>query len=255
MSGRALAVFLFLLFCLPGRAEEMAAGISRDKIEINSRFAGTEVAIFGSVQPGIGEIVQGRRARDIVIVVRSDRMSVATVRRKERVGPVWMNRQAQQFPNVPGFYFVASSRPLAAIAAPEVLAQFEIGVARIGARPGAGSGEAPTSFRKALLEARAGADMYSQHEGAVTFMSDSLFRTTLALPPNVPSGNLRVLVYAFDKGRITSSSAMTLYIDKTGIERTLSVFALEQPLAYGLAAVFLSVLAGFAAAMAFRERH
>jgi hypothetical protein len=41
---------------------------------------------------------------------------------------------------------------------------------------------------------------------------------------------------------------MTLYIDKTGIERRLSDLAHYEPWLYGLAAVFLSAFAGFVAA-------
>jgi len=50
---RHLAATLAMLAILVAAsdAEELAAGISRDKIEINSRFTGTEVAVFGSVEP------------------------------------------------------------------------------------------------------------------------------------------------------------------------------------------------------------
>jgi hypothetical protein len=48
---------------------------------------------------------------------------------------------------------------------------------------------------------------------------------------------------------------MTLFIDKSGIERQLTEFAQMAPIAYGLAVVFISVLAGFLASVAFRDRH
>lgn len=254
MRNAACALLLLLLAVPSLRAEELAAGISRDKIEINSRFTGTDVAIFGSVEPAIGEVVQGDRSRDIVVVVRSDRLSRAVVRRKEPVGPLWVNREVQAFDNVPEFYFVASSRPLADIAAPAVLQQFELGVGQVDMGRPFGAGRATQAFRDAFLGARAAQQMYSQHEGAVTFMSPTLFRTTLALPPNVPSGNLRVTVYAFRDGRITSSNAMTLFIDKTGIERALSDFSVREPLLYGLSALLVAVSAGLLAAAAFQNR-
>jgi hypothetical protein len=55
-----LTALLFLLLPFTASSEEVAAGISRDKIEINSSFKGTEVAIFGSVEAAIGEVVEGR---------------------------------------------------------------------------------------------------------------------------------------------------------------------------------------------------
>ena len=240
---------LMLLACRGAHAEELAAGISRDKIEINSRFTGTEVAIFGSVEPAIGEVVQGNRSRDIIIVVRSDRSSRALVRRKEPVGPLWVNRDVLSFAEVPEFYLLAE------IAEPSVLQQFQLGVAQLDTGPSFGVALDAAAFRQAFLQARVADQLYSQHEGAVTFMSPTLFRTTLALPPNVPSGNLRVTVYAFRNGQITSSSSMTLFIDKTGIERALSDFSQREPLLYGLSALVVAVMAGLLAAAVFQNRH
>jgi uncharacterized protein (TIGR02186 family) len=249
-----LALVLSSALWLPAWAEELAAGISRDKIEINSRFTGTEVAIFGSVEPAAGEVVQENRARDIIVVVRSDRASQATVRRKEAVGPIWVNRDFQTLPDVPAFYFVASNRTLAGIAAPDVLAQFQLGFSNLDT--GSQSGvRTRVAFRQAFLDAQAAAQLYAQHEGAVTFMSPSLFRTTVALPPNVPAGNLRVTVYAFKDGEVTSSNSMTLFIDKTGIERVLSDLSRREPLLYASAVLVVAIGAGLAAAAAFRHRH
>ena len=45
---RVLTAVLFLLLPFTASSEEVAAGISRDKIEINSSFKGTEVAIFAT---------------------------------------------------------------------------------------------------------------------------------------------------------------------------------------------------------------
>lgn len=255
-----MKLMIALLLCLSfgqasvARAEELAAGISRDQIEITSNFTGAEVVIFGAIENEIGASIPSTEKRDIVVVVRSDRLSVATVRKKERMGPIWVNREARQFAGVPGFYFVASSRPLKDIASTQVLQQFELGFDNLSIGPAPGTIGGPPSFRKAFVEARTRSELYGQHEGGVTFMSGSLFRTTASLPPNVPSGNLRVLVYAFSNGQVTSSNSMTLFIDKSGVERQLSELALFWSVPYGLAAVLFSVLAGFLAFVVFRER-
>ena len=136
-----------------------------------------------------------------------------------------------------------------------MLKQFELGLDNLAMGPAPGSIGGPANFRKAFVNSRVQSELYGQHEGAVTFMSSSLFRTTTALPPNVPAGNLRVLVLAFKQGHVVSSNTMTLFIDKTGIERGLSDFAQFWPAIYGLMAVMFSVLAGFLASVAFRERN
>ena len=250
-------VFLLVLALLSAsavaRAEDLAAGISRDKIEITSSFTGTDIVVFGALESESGAALPATELRDVVVVIRSDKPYLVTVRKKERVGPIYMNRDAQSFAGVPGFYFLASTRPLSEIAADEILEQFELGLDRIAIGPAPGSVGGRREFRDALLRSRSRHDLYSQHEGAVSFLSGSLFRTTVALPPNVPAGNLKVLVYSFSDGQVTSSNSMTLFIDKTGIERRLTEFAHDEPALYGFVAVILSVLAGFLASLAFRE--
>lgn len=255
MRAFLILVALLLMSLMYARAEELAAGISRDKIEINSSFTGTDVVVFGAIESEAGESLADGSRRDIVVVIRSDRSSIATVRKKELAGPIWINRETRQFAGVPGFYFVASSRPLKDIAQDSVLQQFELGLDHLAVGPAPGTIGGPPDFRKAFLSSRLDSDMYGQHEGAVTFMSGSLFRTTAALPPNVPAGNLRVLVYAFKDGRVVSSNSMTLFVDKTGIERQLSDFAQFWPLLYGFVAVLFSMSAGLAGFFAFSSRN
>jgi uncharacterized protein (TIGR02186 family) len=251
----AVLAFVALLGAGAARAEDLAAGISRDKIEITSSFTGTDIVVFGAIENEEGQALPATEMRDIVVVIRSDKPYFVTVRKKERVGPIFMNRDEQRFAGVPGFYFLSSTRPLREIAPAEVLDQHELGLDRIVLGPAPGTVGGPREFREALLRNRIRDDLYSQHEGAVSFLSGSLFRTTVALPPNVPAGHLRVMVYAFSNQQLTSSSTMTLYIDKTGIERRLSDFAHFEPELYGIIAVLLSGLAGFLASLPFRNRH
>lgn len=254
---RAALIFAAMVVALLGSrafAEDLAAGISRDTIEITSSFTGTDIVVFGAIENEAGEAIPATERRDVVVVVRSDRPYSVNVRKKEKVGPIWVNRDQRRFVGVPGFYFVASTRPLKDIAGADVLDQFEIGVNRLGFGAARGLVGNQQEFRQAILRTKTREELYSQHEGGVSFVSGSLFRTTVALPPRVPSGNLKVLVYAFAQGQVTSSNSMTLFIDKTGIERRLSEFARYRPWLYGFAAVFLSAFAGFAAAQ-IRGRH
>lgn len=253
-AARILALIAAAFVCGRAAAEDLAAGISRDKIEITSSFTGTDIVVFGAIENEAGESLPLTERRDVVVVVRSDRPYAVNVRKKEQVGPIWVNRDQRRFVGVPGFYFVASTQPLKNIASADVLQQFEIGMSRLAIGPAPGSVGGPQDFRQAILRTKERDGLYSQHEGGVSFVSGSLFRTTVALPPRVPSGNLKVLVYAFAQGQVTSTNSMTLFIDKTGIERRLSDFAHNEPWFYGLSAVLLSAFAGFAAAQ-IRRRH
>jgi uncharacterized protein (TIGR02186 family) len=237
------------------RGEDLAAGVSRDKIEITSNFTGTDVVVFGAIENDLGEALPATEARDVVIVIRSDKPYVATVREKARMGPIWINQKSRRFSGVPGFYFLASTRALKEIAGPDRLEELELGLDKLALGPAPGSIGGPREFREAIVRAKSRGGLYSEHEGGISFLSGSLFRTTVALPANVPTGNLKVLVYVFSRGEVSSSNSMTLYVEKTDIERQLSEMAHGMPVLYGFAAVLLSGLAGFLASLAFRVRN
>ena len=256
MKFRAsLFAAIIILAPMTARAEDLAAGISRDTVEITSSFTGTDVVVFGAIESESGEALPATEPRDVVVLIRSDKPYTVTVRHKERVGPIWVNQDMRRFVGVPGFYFVASTRPLKEIASAETLEQLEVGLNHLALGPAPGAIGGPRAYREAIVRAKMRAGLYGEHQGGVSFLSGSLFRTTVALPANVPAGNLKVLVYVFSHGQVSSSNSMTLFIDKTGLERRLSDFARNDPVFYGAAAVLLSAFAGFLASLAFRERH
>ena len=95
-----------ILATLPVQAQApMVADISERRIGIDSGFKGTELLLFGSLsEPG-----------DVVIVVKGPSQEL-TVRRKSRIAGIWVNAESLTFEDAPGFYVVASNRPLDEIA-------------------------------------------------------------------------------------------------------------------------------------------
>lgn len=250
---RALAALTALLLLAPlARAEELAAGLSKDDIKISSSFTGTDLVLFGAIESegaAIGTVTD----RDVVVVVRGPSTAV-TVRRKERLGPIWINRDQRRFVGVPGFYFVASTKPLKDIGDEATLDRYHLGLSHLDFNPPRGTVMPPSDYRDAVLRAKSRGELYSEHAGGVVFISGSLFRTTIALPSNLPSGTYDVNVYLFRKREIVTAFSTPLRIGKTGLERWLFKFATGLPWAYGLVAVVLAALAGWASAIIFRQR-
>ena len=100
---RALLLVLgFALSLAPAaKAEPLVADLSESVVKITTGFTGTKVLLFGAIKE------QGK----IVVVVEGPRHSL-TVRRKQRVAGIWVNRAEVQFDDVPSFYQVLSSDPL-----------------------------------------------------------------------------------------------------------------------------------------------
>jgi hypothetical protein len=76
-----------LLIATPATAaEDVVSGLSQDQIEINSSYTGSDIVVFGTI-----ERPAAPSGRDIVVVVRGPDTDI-TVRRRDRVAGVWINR-------------------------------------------------------------------------------------------------------------------------------------------------------------------
>ena len=73
---------------------------------------------------------------------------ISTVRRRDRVAGIWINHDAASLNGMPAYYYLASTRPLSAIAAAATLARYGIGVGRSGARQRAAAIMIPSLFAR-----------------------------------------------------------------------------------------------------------
>lgn len=236
-----------LLLALPARAEDIVSGLDRDVIEITSNYTGSNIVVFGTVERS-GALT----GRDIVIVVRGPGSDM-TVRRRDRIAGVWINRAAARLEGMPTYYYLASTQPLAKIAPPDVLARYGIGVR--GLEPASVYSHHDTEpFREAALRQLTRSGLYREAPGSIDFLSENLFRTRVRVPSDVTQGQYNVEVYLFRDGDVVSAQSTPLFIDQTGIERRLFNFAHRNPFGYGLATVLMALLLGWLSSMVFRRQ-
>src|SRR5262249_12961921 len=156
-----LGSLLSLLLLTPmGRAEELAAGLSKDDIKISSSFTGTDLVLFGAIESEGGAAISNVQDRDVVVVVRGPATAVI-VRRKERLGPIWINRDQRRYSGVPGFYFVASTKPLKDIGDQATLERYHLGLQHLDFSPPPGTVMAPSDYRGAVVRAKSRGELYS----------------------------------------------------------------------------------------------
>ena len=152
LKRRLQPVLAALTLCLCGssvRAQDLVSGLSTDLIQITSNFNGTDIVMFGAIE-AMGEITASKD-QDLVIVIRGPPVDM-TVRRKERVFGVWINREQIQLSGMPGYYFLASTRPIDDIATLPTLQRFRLGTANLEANVrGASSPEEAVAFRAAAV--------------------------------------------------------------------------------------------------------
>jgi uncharacterized protein (TIGR02186 family) len=240
-----LAALLLLSF--PARAEDLVSGISQDLIQITSNYTGTAIVVFGAIErPASSE------GRDIVVVVRGPDTPM-TVRRRDRVAGIWVNRDAAKFGGLPSYYYLASTRPVAKLATPAALARYGLGIQHL--IPSSISSHHPAEpFLEAARRHLKKVGLYAEAPGSIDFLSETLFRTRVPVPAGVARGQYNVEVYLLRDGSVVSAQSTPLFIDQTGVERRLFNFAHRAPLSYGLTAILMAVWMGWVSVLLFRRR-
>lgn len=237
----------------PDYPEKLEIGISTDEIAIASDFRGVDLTIFGAIEdydPSL--LAQGKY--DIVVALEGPKDN-ATVRKKERVFGIWVNRRSMTFELVPESYSLSSTRDVETIAPEAALNGVGVGIQHIRLSPIGyiGDGSNLTEFRDAFRRLKESGGYYQRDPGGVQFISASLFKATVKLPASVPNGTHVVRAHLFRDGFFISEKALPLRVMKTGIEQMISNAAYENSLAYGIFAVVLAVLTGWLASVMFRK--
>lgn len=246
--GVALAVVLSLAAAAPSaRSAGLVADLSDHLVAITTAFSGTEVLLFGALET-VGS--------EVAVVVRGPARE-ETVRRKSRVGFLWLNTHALTFREVPLYYAVGASRPLTDLAPAAELARYQIGLANLRlepAHPHSVSSRTAEAFRNGLVRNRLATGLFSDRVAKVAFLGDRLFRTTVDFPANVRPGSYQVRVFELRDGRVVGAQNSTLVISRIGLEADIFSLAQESSAIYGVASVLLAIAAGWVANAIFRKR-
>ncbi len=243
---KAALTLLLSLVAASARADDvpLVADLSSHLVAITSGFTGTDILLFGSTDgPG-----------DIVVVVRGPAGDV-NIRRKERLGPIWVNASSVTAHDAPSYYRMASSRPLNEFVSDQLKERYQLGLAnlRLNTSDEKFSADEMAQFRTALVRLKTADGLYGEDLGAVNMMSNRLFRTELHFPANVPTGTYLVEVYLFREGAVTSAEIVPFTVSKLGIGADVYDFAQNYGALYGLFAVLIAIVAGYAASAAFKR--
>ncbi|MBF9029074.1 hypothetical protein HKCCE3408_01585 [Rhodobacterales bacterium HKCCE3408] len=248
MKPLVIALCLVLGLAQPGATEEIVAGLSQDEISITANFDGSEILVFGAVSrdapiPDTGEL-------GVVITVEGPSRPVA-VRRKERIAGIWVNVETAEIDSAPTFYAVATNAPFDevmsavedlrhGVSVPEAIRAVDVGV------------QNPVDFTRALVRIRSDQGYYQLREHAVTVREQTLFDTRFRLPANLTEGDYRARIFLTRDRQVISMFETDIAVRKVGLERVIYTLAHERPLAYGILALVIAVLSGWAASAAFQ---
>lgn len=211
------------------------ADISSHKIEIHSGFTGTQLLLFGARnEPG-----------DIIVAIRGPEHDLI-IRKKERIAGLWVNRNEKRFDHTPHYYAVSSSKELGDVRQQNLFAQLGIDSP---VRPLADTDE----FHTALNHILGSQGLYSDSQGEISFMGETLFKAVFNFPDNLPRGTYLAETYLISDGMLSGVQIIPVQVFKTGFDAFLYDAAHRYSLWYGLFCVTLAVSSGWFANWLFRR--
>jgi uncharacterized protein (TIGR02186 family) len=234
--------FVFLICLLiaafaPERssAAPLVGDLSNYRINIDSSFNGTRIFLFGTRND----------TGDIVVVVRGPEKDYI-VRKKEQIAGIWVNRDRMKFFDVPDFYAIASSKPLNDIEQANVFRQLGIGLEHLLVPPLTPKWQEKfTTFSEAFLRQQKERRRYKADTTNIQFMAETLFKTTIEFPDNIPPGNYTAEIYLLNGGDVTGMQSIPISVVKSGLDAFLYSYAHDHPAFYGISAIVMALSIGW----------
>jgi uncharacterized protein (TIGR02186 family) len=246
---------LLLVAALPlalGAAKpRLVPDVSENRIEIQYSFTGADLLLFGAILYPGGRVPTEQA--DIAVVVKGP-LQPLVVREKKKVAGIWMNVESTRFRSAPSFYAVASSRPLAQLVDERAAAIYELGLQNLQLSPGPGQpADVQRRFEAGFVDLMQRRHVYVEDPHGVQITDGVLYRGRVTIPAQVPVGNYTAETFLIKDGRVIAGAVRDIRIEKRGFERFVAKAASRWSLVYGLVAVALSLLFGWAAAVFFRR--
>lgn len=221
----------------------LTAQLSTRTVEISTGFTGASVLVFGATDRTIGD-------GDDILVVAWGPPQPIVVRRRINVLGFWINGPAAWFPEVPGFYAIAGTRPAWQILPEEARQAARLGLDNLSLRA---IGQQAPAFRAALLSLKQGEGRWQEDAEPVAVSAGRVFYGSIRFPDTVQTGDYRIEVLLVREQRIVARQFLGLRVERVGTAARIATVARELPLLYGVSCVILAALAGWLGSILFRR--
>lgn len=234
-------------------AEEpvLVPDVSQRTINIRYGFTGAELLLFGAIS--YPSVRPPDVQTDIVVVLRGPPQSI-TVREKQKIAGIWVNAASTEFRSAPSYYAIASSRPLDDIVDDRTALIYEFGLDKLQLSPASTiDPEEQRRFVDGLVDLNRRNQLFDERNNGVTIESGLLYQARLQIPSTVVEGTYEAETFLVQDGVVVAAEIREIEVGKVGFERFVAIVADRYSWIYGLAAVLVSLLFGWAAGMIFQR--
>lgn len=252
MRNRAIILFLLVLV-QAARAEDLTVVMSTQDVAITSTYTGARVTVVGLIERDATSISRSGKY-DVVVTVAGPATPVV-VRQKERMGPLWINRTLRRYPDLPGYFALLTTGPVATIANEAARERQKMGIShyltRAATVQGAEGREEIAAF--ALARLRKKADLLIEDPRGVQMPRPNLFSAPINLPSSAPTGRYVVGVTVLADGVPLKTTNTSFVVRKIGSEALVAAFARDNGWLYGLMTALAALFIGYVGNLMFRR--
>jgi hypothetical protein len=227
------------------QAAEPTLKVSPDNVQIGTFFSGQTITVAGAIPAG---------AQAVLEVVGSS--ADEHLMRKGRRSFLWMNVGEITVHDAPSLYLVMSTaKELLTSATGEATWGYQSLEKRITFSGDIEAAERPM-FMKQFLELKESEHIYATFPGALKVKSgsggQSTVKGTFSLPTNTKPGTYKVVLSVITDGKVASSASTELTVAMVGFPALLADLAYKHGAAYGIIAVVIAIVTGFAMGFLFK---
>lgn len=240
MIKKVFFVISFLLYLLPDtvKANPLVSGISANEINIDTKFRGEEILLFGAKAD----------AGNIIIAIRGPKKNFLVTKKENFLG-IWYNGERIKFKDSYSFYAIFSTfkdRTNNHQIFDRLLTELELGKDNL--RFNVSDEVDPqkkNEFQSQLTDQLEKNQLYSTNLDRIEFLDETLFKVGLNFPKNISRGVYVVEIYLVNDGSLSSFQSIPIYINQVGLSAKILDFANQQPFLYGMLAVAIALVVGW----------
>ncbi len=240
-----LGLCLVLASAAPARAADPELQVSPDVVQIGAFFQGSQVVVTGKIPQGAQAVLEllGPRAAEHLM-------------RKGRRGGLWMNVGEVEVDGAPSVY-LATSTTEQLLQAPAADATWGYPALKKQIRF-AGQVEANERelFLDQFFQLKESEEIYATFPGALKAAGASgdlqTVKGTFPLPTKVKPGAYQVCLTVIQNGQVTGKKCADLKVAMVGFPAAFFSLAYEHGATYGILAVVIAIVTGFAMGYLFK---
>lgn len=233
---KILLITFLALICGSAFANPIISGISTNEINIDTKFQGAKILLFGAK----GD------AGNVVVTVRGPKKNFI-VTKKEKLLGVWYNGERVKFKNSYSFYSLFSTFSEQE-SIDQLLKELELGKNNLEFNTfGKVSENKKNEFQLQLIDRLEKNQLYTTGASKVDFLDETLFKVMLDFPKNITRGVYTVEIYLINDGTLLSFQSIPIYVNQVGFSAKILDFAYQESFLYGLLAVAIALVVGWLA--------